>query len=151
MPRTKKHKRGNKHALAFAVRHKYRAYPVARVVKVWSADQIDLVLDLGFGICKQERIRMSGIVAPSIRTKSVEEKEMGELARVKLIELTTQATCMECVVDGQETTTGRCTGVLFDSSNTTSLNEQLVNLGFVWHARDADCDLEILRTLQGME
>ena len=46
MPRQKK-KAANKRALVFAVRNKYRAFPVVRVVKVASGDTVELILDLG--------------------------------------------------------------------------------------------------------
>ena len=144
MPRQKK-KAANKRALVFAVRNKYRAFPVVRVVKVASGDTVELILDLGFTVFKQERVVLSGIVAPSIRTTSAEEKILGEKAKVELEHVAVHSDNLECVVDGKDKH-GRTTGVLFSTAD-ESINEHMMNGGFVWSA-DSPKDMEMLRLLQ---
>lgn len=149
MPRHKKAKQTNKHALAFAVRGKYRAFPILAIEQVISGDTIDLVLDLGFSIFKKERVKLSGVMAPSLRTRAVEEKTLGQLAKTELerVVQTGLANQLECVVDGQDQR-GVTTGVLF-GGNSKSINEHLLDNGFVWSILDTEKSVEILHTLQG--
>jgi len=145
----KKNKPANKRALAFAVRNKYRAFPVFHVSQVLSGDTADVTLDLGFTLFKRERVVLSGIVAPSLRTKSAEEKMLADKAKNELEKLLLTSHKLECVVDGKDKS-GRTTGVLF-SSEGESINEQLMNQGFVWSVEDGAKDLDMLRVLQGSE
>lgn len=149
MPKSKKGKPGIKRALDFAVKHKFRAFPVFHVGQVTSGDVVDLTLDLGFTLFKQERVALSGIVAPSIRTKGVEEKALAEKAKTELGRLLNAADQLECVVDGKDKN-GRTTGVLFGKVG-ESLNDQLMNGGFVWSIVDETKDLGMLRILQGSD
>ena len=54
--------------------YNFRVISVDRVV---DGDTIDVTLDLGFNICKSERIRVAGIDTPEKRTRNLEEKELG--------------------------------------------------------------------------
>ena len=54
--------------------YNFRVISVDRVV---DGDTIDCTLDLGFDICKSERIRVAGIDSPEKRTRNLEEKELG--------------------------------------------------------------------------
>lgn len=146
MPKHRKARVANKRALAFAVRHKYRAYPVMNVPCVHTGIAADLVLDLGFTLCKREKVVLSGVVAPNHRTQSAEEKRLAENAKKALERLIYKSHDLECVVDGRDAT-GRTTGILF-SSEGPSINEQLMNGGFVWSTADDRRDLEMLRVLQ---
>jgi len=147
MPKSKHNRPGNKRAIAFAVKNQYRAFPVFHVNTVSSGEVVDLTLDLGFTLFKKERIALSGIVAPSMRTQSVEEKALGEKAKAALEQLLDSASQLECVVDGKDKN-GRTTGVLFGKDG-PSINEQLMNSGFVWSIVDETRDLGMLRVLQG--
>lgn len=149
MPKSKKYKPANKRALAFAVKNKFRAYPIFHIGQVVSGDVVDLTLDLGFTLFKRERVALSGIVAPAIRTKGAEEKVLAEKAKAELERLLTCSEQLECVVDGKDKN-GRTTGVLFSKAG-ESINEQLMNGGFVWSVVDAAKDLEMLRVLQGSD
>ena len=150
MPRSnRKSKPINRRAAAFAVKNKFRAFPIIHVVQVCTGDVIEVVFDLGFGLSKKERIGLSGIVAPSIRTKAVEEKNLGDIAKMKLDHMLANSSCIECVIDGKDSA-GRHTGVLFDTGP-ESVNERMMNGGFVWSIVDSSKDLEMLRVLQGSE
>ena len=144
----KKNPPGNKKALTFAIKHSYRTFPICSVAQVHSGEVVDLVLDLGFGLSKKEKIRLSGVQAPSIRTKAVEEKELGEVAKMELETLLRAGTKLECVVDGKDGM-GRTTAVLFVDE--FSINSSLLNRGFVWPTCQTERDLDYLRLLQGNE
>ena len=52
------------------------------VVKIIDGDTVDVDIDLGFGVwLKKERIRMFGIDTPESRTRDLEEKKYGLLAK----------------------------------------------------------------------
>ena len=54
--------------------YNFRVISVDRIV---DGDTIDVTFDLGFGICKSERIRVAGIDTPEKRTRNLEEKALG--------------------------------------------------------------------------
>ena len=54
--------------------YNFRVISVDRTV---DGDTIDVTFDLGFGICKSERIRVAGVDTPEKRTRNLEEKELG--------------------------------------------------------------------------
>ena len=54
--------------------YNFRVISVDRIV---DGDTIDVTFDLGFGICKSERIRVAGVDTPEKRTRNLEEKELG--------------------------------------------------------------------------
>lgn len=52
-----------------------------REVRVVDGDTIDCVIDLGFGIGLDERVRLYGINAPETRTRDADEKQRGIRAK----------------------------------------------------------------------
>ena len=44
-------------------------YRIKEVVKVVDGDTVDIILDLGFGLFKKERVRIAGIDTPEKRTR----------------------------------------------------------------------------------
>ena len=54
--------------------YNFRVISIDRIV---DGDTIDVTFDLGFGICKSERIRVAGIDSPEKRTRNLEEKALG--------------------------------------------------------------------------
>ena len=53
-----------------------------RIVRVVDGDTVDVDIDLGFGIwMRNERIRLHGIDTPESRTRDLEEKKYGLLAK----------------------------------------------------------------------
>jgi len=53
-----------------------------KVVKIIDGDTVDVDIDLGFGVwLKKERIRMYGIDTPESRTRDLDEKKYGLLAK----------------------------------------------------------------------
>ena len=62
-----------------------------KLVKVVDGDTIDVDIDLGFGVwLRNQRIRMMGIDTPESRTRDLEEKKFGLIAKEKLIQLKKQ-------------------------------------------------------------
>ena len=53
-----------------------------KIVRVVDGDTVDVDIDLGFGIwMRNERIRLHGIDTPESRTRDLEEKKYGILAK----------------------------------------------------------------------
>ncbi len=50
---------------------------VSQVVKVVDGDTVDVILDLGFGLFKKERVRVAGVDTPEKRTRNKNEKRLG--------------------------------------------------------------------------
>jgi len=57
--------------------YKYKA----RVLSVYDADTMTLLIDVGFNIHIREKVRSLGIDTPELRTKDKEEKKAGYAAR----------------------------------------------------------------------
>lgn len=70
-------------------------YPVSSLVKVVDGDTVDVMIDLGFSVFIQRRVRLIGIDTPESRTLDVDEKKYGLLAKKKLAELCSKATHIE--------------------------------------------------------
>lgn len=52
-------------------------YKVKSVERVVDGDTVDVILDLGFGLFKKERVRVAGVDTPEKRTRNAEEKMLG--------------------------------------------------------------------------
>ena len=59
----------------------------AKVLNVVDGDTIDVEFDLGFDTYRNERIRLTGIDTPEIRTRDLEEKHRGLCAKERVVEL----------------------------------------------------------------
>jgi len=57
--------------------YKYKA----KVLDVYDGDTVTLLIDIGFSIHLKERCRLIGINTPEIRTRDLEEKKNGYIAR----------------------------------------------------------------------
>ena len=100
-------------------------YKVRKVLKVYDGDTITVELDLGFGIYKKEKIRLSGIDTPEIRG---EEREEGLISKYFVDEkLKTANEIIIKTFRDRKGKYGRYIGeVIIDGS---SLNEELLQLG----------------------
>ena len=56
-------------------------YKCKEIKKVVDGDTVDVVLDLGFNIFHSCRVRMAGIDTPESRTRDLDEKARGKLAK----------------------------------------------------------------------
>jgi len=149
--------------------HNFRVISVDKIV---DGDTIDVTLDLGFSICKSERIRVAGIDSPEKRTRNLEEKELGIHASEWL------ESQLEGALSGEEDLIirteleggmgkyGRLLGWLYVGYPTScqtdckcechkqvSLNEKMVEEGYAWEydggtkSKDLDSLKDIRRAL----
>jgi len=146
--------------------HNFRVVSVDKIV---DGDTIDVTLDLGFSICKSERIRVAGIDSPEKRTRNLEEKELGIHASEWL------ESQLEGALSGEEDLVirteleggmgkyGRLLGWLYVGYPTScqtdckcechkqvSLNEKMVEEGYAWEydGGTKSKDLESLRDIR---
>ena len=80
-----------------------------QAIKVIDGDTIDVAIDLGFGLIKQERIRLYGIDTPELRSSDFEEKRRANLAKDRLIQLTREEMVIKTYKKGKY---GRYLGTL---------------------------------------
>ena len=144
-------------------------FRVISIDKVVDGDTIDVTLDLGFDICKSERVRIAGIDTPEKRTRNLEEKELGIHASEWL------ESQLEGAIAGEEDLVirtelkggmgkyGRLLGWLYVGYSSScdkgcecnchkqvSLNEMMVEKGYAWEydGGTKSKDLEELRIIR---
>ena len=147
--------------------YNFRVISVDRIV---DGDTIDVTFDLGFGICKSERIRVAGIDSPEKRTRNLEEKELGIDASDWMEYRLEGAICGEedlvirTEIEGGKGKFGRLLGWLYigypkceDNGDCTclchkqkSINEEMVEKGYAWEydGGTKSKDLEELRVIR---
>jgi len=59
----------------------------AKITRVVDGDTVDALIDCGFSVFRQERIRLYGINTPECRTRDLKEKKRGLAAKARLKEL----------------------------------------------------------------
>ena len=67
------------------------------ILRVLDGDTVDVLFNFPFGIQVKKRVRLFGINAPETRTRDLEEKRKGILAKERLAELLKEAE-MKCVL-----------------------------------------------------
>ena len=145
--------------------YNFRVISVDRVV---DGDTIDCTLDLGFDICKSERIRIGGIDTPEKRTRNLEEKELGLDAtywlenQLKTVIDGKEDLVIRTELDGGKGKYGRLLGWLYvgypkcdgncycTCHSQTSLNQRMVEEGYAWEydGGTKSKDLETLRDIR---
>ena len=102
--------------------------------RVVDGDTIDVIIDLGFSVHHQARVRMLGIDTPESRTRNLEEKAMGLAAKARLKEmLKGQQVELECSKGKGKF--GRVLAIVWTTDkggNRVNVNDQLCAEG---HAR----------------
>lgn len=58
-----------------------RFFYEAAIDRIVDGDTIDLIVDLGFDVAYKTRVRLAGLDVPEIRTKDLEQKELGLAAK----------------------------------------------------------------------
>jgi micrococcal nuclease len=103
-------------------------YKVKEVTKVIDGDTIDVVIDLGFHISIQSRIRLAGINAPETRTSDLNEKSKGLDAKEWLKK---ELDGQEIVIKtSKEEKYGRMLGYLYTKNHSFTINERMIEEGF---------------------
>ena len=143
-------------------------FQVISVDQIVDGDTIDVTLDLGFSICKSERIRVAGIDTPEKRTRNLEEKELG-IDASEWLEYRLEGAIagdddlvIRTELEGGVGKYGRLLGWLYvgypncnDACNCEchkqkSLNEEMIEKGYAWEydGGTKSKDLESLRVIR---
>ena len=102
----------------------------AKLDRVVDGDTVDALIDVGFDIWVNKRIRFMGLDAWESRTRDLEEKKKGLAAKGRVIELLGETSSKHGV--GKY---GRVLGELFimdASGNQISINKQLIEEGHAY-------------------
>ena len=105
-----------------------------KVTEVVDGDTIDVVIDLGFDIFTNKRIRLSGIDCPESRTTDLHEKKLGTEAKEYLKHLIGNASNVVVKTFPADTYEkyGRVLGQVYIDSSVISVNELMVSSGYAW-------------------
>ena len=112
-----------------------------KIVKVIDGDTVDVDIDLGFGVwMKKERVRMMGIDTPESRTRDLEEKRFGNMAKDFVLEKLPIGS--DQVLKTFKDDTGKFGRILGDSiiDDDISLVEAMIHnrLGVAYHGQSKD-------------
>tara|TARA_R110002153_G_scaffold89582_3_gene219234 strand:+ start:18403 stop:18828 length:426 start_codon:yes stop_codon:yes gene_type:complete len=104
-------------------------YKVKEIVRVVDGDTVDILVDLGFGLTKKERVRVAGIDTPESRTRDLYEKKLGKEAATYLTEQLDGDIIIRTEKDGKY---GRMLGWLYKEGQEVSIQEDMINRGYGW-------------------
>jgi micrococcal nuclease len=109
-------------------------YYVRKVEKVVDGDTIDVLIDLGFDILFQSRVRLAGIDTPESRTKDKIEKALGLESKEYLSKYLKDAKSVVIKTEKMNSTEkfGRILGWIYVNGDTESLNDKMINDGYAW-------------------
>ena len=118
------------------------SYRVKSIKKIIDGDTFDCILDLGFDVLLEARVRMMGIDTPESRTRDLEEKKFGLLAKEYLTEkLATENIIVTTEVDNEKGKFGRILGWVW--CNGVNINKQMIDehMAVAYHGQSKD-DIE---------
>jgi micrococcal nuclease len=109
-------------------------YYVRKVENVVDGDTIDVLIDLGFDILFQSRVRLAGIDTPESRTKDIKEKALGLESKEYLKKSLKDAKSVVIKTEKMNSTEkfGRILGWIYINGDTGSLNDMMINDGYAW-------------------
>jgi len=109
-------------------------YYVRKVEGVVDGDTIDVLIDLGFDILFQSRVRLAGIDTPESRTKDLKEKALGLESKEYLKKALKDAKSVIIKTEKMDSSEkyGRILGWVYVDGNTVSLNDMMINDGYAW-------------------
>jgi micrococcal nuclease len=109
-------------------------YYVRKVENVVDGDTIDVLIDLGFDILFQSRVRLAGIDTPESRTKDLVEKTLGLEAKEYLKKHLKDAKSVVIKTEKMNSSEkfGRILGWVYINGDTVSLNDMMINDGYAW-------------------
>jgi len=109
-------------------------YYVRKVENVVDGDTIDVLIDLGFDILFQSRVRLAGIDTPESRTKDLKEKALGLESKEYLKKQLKDAKSVVIKTEKMNSTEkfGRILGWIYVNGDTVSLNDMMINDGYAW-------------------
>ena len=105
-----------------------------KATDVIDGDTIDVVIDLGFDIFTNRRVRLAGIDTPESRTTDLNEKKFGMEAKEYLKHLLGNASnvVIKTLATDVNEKYGRVLGQVYINSSTMSVNDLLVSHGYAW-------------------
>ena len=118
------------------------SYRVKSIVKIIDGDTFDCIMDLGFDVLLEARVRMMGIDTPESRTRDLEEKKFGLLAKEYLTEKLAKADIIVTTeVDNEKGKFGRILGWVW--ADGINVNKQMIdeNMAVAYHGQSKD-DIE---------
>ena len=118
------------------------SYRVKSIKKIIDGDTFDCIMDLGFDVLLEARVRMMGIDTPESRTRDLEEKKFGLLAKDYLTEkLNTEDIIVTTEVDNEKGKFGRILGWVW--CNGVNINNQMIDehMAVAYHGQSKD-DIE---------
>jgi micrococcal nuclease len=109
-------------------------YYVRKVENIVDGDTIDVLIDLGFDILFQSRVRLAGIDTPESRTKDLKEKALGLESKEYLKKALKDAKSVVIKTEKMDSSEkyGRILGWVYVDGNTVSLNDMMINDGYAW-------------------
>ena len=109
-------------------------YYVRKVENVVDGDTIDVLIDLGFDILFQSRVRLAGIDTPESRTKDLAEKALGLESKEYLKKALKDAKSVVIKTEKMDSSEkyGRILGWVYINGDTESLNDKMINDGYAW-------------------
>ena len=109
-------------------------YYVRKVENIVDGDTIDVLIDLGFDILFQSRVRLAGIDTPESRTKDLAEKALGLEAKEYLKKNLKDAKSVVIKTEKMDSSEkyGRILGWVYINGDTESLNDKMINDGYAW-------------------
>ena len=99
----------------------------ARIISVYDGDTVTAMVDLGFHVQKEIKVRLSGIDTPEVRG---EERRQGLLAKTRLIELVLDKEVIIQTFKDKQEKYGRWLGLIFVPGNPKAVNHILIEEGF---------------------
>ena len=118
------------------------SYRVKSIKKIIDGDTFDCIMDLGFDVLLEARVRMMGIDTPESRTRDLEEKKFGLLAKEYLTEkLATEDIIVTTEVDNEKGKFGRILGGVW--ADGVNVNQNMIdeNMAVAYHGQSKD-DIE---------
>ena len=109
-------------------------YYVRKVENVVDGDTIDVLIDLGFDILFQSRVRLAGIDTPESRTKDLKEKALGLESKEYLKKALKDAKSVVIKTEKMDSSEkyGRILGWVYINGDTVSINDVMINDGYAW-------------------
>jgi micrococcal nuclease len=109
-------------------------YYVRKVENIVDGDTIDVLIDLGFDILFQSRVRLAGIDTPESRTKDLKEKALGLESKEYLKKSFKDAKSVVIKTEKMDSSEkyGRILGWVYVNGDTESLNDKMINDGYAW-------------------
>ena len=109
-------------------------YYVREVKNVVDGDTIDVVIDLGFNVLFEQRVRLAGIDTPESRTTDKMEKALGLEAKEYLKKHVKAAKNIVIRTEKMDSSEkyGRILGWVYLDGESESINNKMIADGFAW-------------------